>query len=157
MPKITTYNIYIPCKKCDKQFFKKKGDGLRCHECRASSKDSCRKMHVSCRNCGRVKPESQSALCGSCQHKRYHRYVNRSAKVKVDASELSDLVYRIKLKQSGYIFSLFDVNDIIDVWYRHTIKRHDIYDHESSGHQIKYMWQDLLEMEKQRFKYEEMS
>lgn len=97
--------------------------------------------------CGIEKEANPSVYCKPCHKIRYKgRYVKRD-KSKINYSGLNDIVERIRYKQSSYIFSLFDVNDIINIWYEVYPGRQDIYEMLSSGEQIQKMWFDLVKIE----------
>jgi hypothetical protein len=153
MPAIPQYNIHINCKKCGTVFLKQFKTGNICQTCQRIKRNECRhkNLYSKCRMCGVDKEANQAVYCTDCHREKYSgKYVKRD-KSKPMAnefrSELEEVVQRIRYKQSSYIFSLYDVNDIINVWYKVFPGRTDVYEMYSSGEQIKKMWFDLVKLQ----------
>lgn len=154
MPKIVEYGIICQCKRCNKDFLKVKKLGNYCYDCKQLNAREYRQAYErkvidSCASCGRKKKPSPNKFCSSCHHARYRAGAERRKVItKDDIKGLSTLVERINLKQSNFLFSLYDINDIINAWLMFTNRPHFYYDAFPSGRQIVHMWQDIIELEK---------
>jgi hypothetical protein len=153
MPSKVQYNIFINCKKCDALFFKKEKCGLTCYKCRKEAKEKSRKNYTKCQYCHLPKKEDKSSMCSACHKARYRTdkikiwSKNKIKKTESQHQMYKDVMYRIKYKQSSFLFTLSDINDIIEIWLLFCKKRSNEYDHMPSGLQISMMWKDLLEIE----------
>lgn len=149
MPKKVTYYIEITCTNCPTTFIKKPKTGNLCEKCRTDAKKASRRKikYDECRMCHTKKKANQSPLCNKCHSIKYRKNETRIAPTtqKKYLLGLGDLVYRLTIKQSNFIYSLYDINDIIEYYsiFKPGKILLDIY---SPGRQIEIMWQELLKI-----------
>lgn len=154
MPLIPKYNILINCKKCNAVFLKKKKTGNICQTCQRLARNECRSknLYSHCRICGVQKELNQAIYCPECHNMKYRgKYVKKDKinQTLEDIRQLNEVVSRIKDTQRSFIYSLYDVNDIIEVWYKMYKGRTDCYELYSSGEQIQKMWFDLVKIKEE--------
>lgn len=150
MPKIVKYNVEIECKKCSQLFTKQPKTGNLCHVCRNETRNDCRARYTykTCSICKLPKPENRMMYCNKCHHIKYKaKYKPKKVKAaeKLNTTDINELVYRLQVKQFGFIYSLYDINDIIECYYRHR-QGVDLIDIYPAGQQIQKMWQHLLNL-----------
>lgn len=108
------YNIYQSCKKCGCEYLKTRQTGNQCDTCRRGKKRVYNKQ------------------------RRKKDHLDQDQKI-----QLLTFVNKVE-KRDGFIYSLLDLNELIDLWYMIT-PAHYLYDKMNPGHQAHHMWKDLLE------------
>ena len=107
-----------------------------------------------CKKCGSdfLKTAATGNQCDTCRRgqKKRTRY-NRNTKIKEHTAEPAiKFIDKIE-KRDGYIYSLIEMSELLEHWYNIASVQYK-YDKLPAGHQLHYMWRDLLE-----FKYKYLS